>query len=101
MQGTPRVYLRLDLPYGDGTRTVTVVAHDAVEFFEPGERPAPLVEDRLLELMAVACRKLGMHVAPEAVVVERIEDDEVWCDVTVTAREPIAVTTGSQDPLSR
>ena len=96
MQGTPRVYLRLDIPFGDGIRTVTVVAHDAVEFFEPGERPSPLVEDRLLELMAAACRKVGMRVAPSAVIVERVEDDEVWCQVAAAERAPIVVATGSQ-----
>ena len=41
MQGTPRVYLKLDIPFGGGIRTVTVVAHEAAELFEPGERPSP------------------------------------------------------------
>ena len=95
MQGTPRVYLRLDIPFGDGIRTVTVVAHDDVEFFEPGERPSPLVEDRLLELMASACRKVGMRVAPSAVVVQRVED-EVWCEVAAAERAPVVVASGSQ-----
>ena len=96
MQGTPRVYLKLDIPFGGGIRTVTVVAHEAAELFEPGERPSPLVEDRLLELMASACHKVGMRVAPSAVVVERVEDDEVWCDVTAAERAPVVVATGLQ-----
>ena len=96
MQGTPRVYLRLDIPFGGGSRTVTVVAHDAVELFEPGERPSPLVEDRLMELMASACRKVDMRVAPSAVVVQRVEDDEVWCEVVAAERAPVVVASGSQ-----
>jgi len=96
MLGTPRVYLRLDIPLDDGTRTVTVVAHEAVDFFEAGERPFPLVEDRLLELMATACRKLGMDVTPCAVVVDHLDDDQVWCDVETAEHEPIAVALGTQ-----
>jgi hypothetical protein len=98
MPGTPRVYLRLNVPYGDGTRTVTVVAHDTVEFFEAGERPSPLVEDRLLELMASALRKLGMPAEPRAVTVTRVGDDEVWCDVEVdAARDVVGVGHGGSE----
>jgi hypothetical protein len=96
MLGTPRIYLRFDIPLADGTRTVTIVAHEPVEFFEAGERPSPMVEDRLLELMVAACRKVGMRVRPSAIVVDRVEDDEVWCDVEDDVHRPSVAIAGLQ-----
>lgn len=74
-----RLHLRIDVPAARGSRTVSIVLANHWPYLEVGEAVPDFAARELLREMAGAAAKVGVSIPPATVVIERVEDGDVWC----------------------
>jgi hypothetical protein len=81
--GDSRVDVRLDVPDdAGGTRSIIIVEHGGSGSFQIGKELHAFFTEPWLADMRRAAGKVGVTINdPVRIVVERIEQDEVWCVV--------------------